>query len=572
MPSGLRILISKWIGYAAVLVIVHQRQASGFPVAIVSRSLHVPSRQGCSLWQVDFHQQDTGKEEETHYGLYIHIPYCRRRCRYCSFAIVPIGSTVDPDASTSSSMDAATRGFLAMDESYRASLLQEIQSLQKRHSAETSSTSKPPFRLKSLYFGGGTPSLAPLETIQAIWAALFTTPKCDNYSLQEQVQEPLFQLNPTAEVTMEMDPGTFSVDKLQGLKDMGFNRISLGVQSFDDTVLEAIGRVHRRSHVMEAIAMIDTVFGGGNNPEGKINYSIDLISGLPGLSLALWADTLATAVSLQPPPSHISLYDLQIEQGTVFGQWYNNNESKNDEEKLLSKRTRASSLTLATTIVSSSSSSTRAELPSEEDCAFMYKYAAGYLRAKGFEHYEISSYAKLGTHGAQPLTNPRSDHNRSQHNQIYWDVDGQWFALGLGATSFVNGIMIARPRTLTDYQQWIQRQSTNKRSAEVDDNSHLPKTMHPREFLTDVIMKRLRTTDGLDLDWVKKYHGQECLDAVMRGAALGLDLGLMTVVEDKEEHSKSLRLNDPDGFLYSNNLISSIFVALGGGYDAVDAS
>jgi coproporphyrinogen III oxidase-like Fe-S oxidoreductase len=486
------------------------------------------------------------REEETQYGLYIHIPYCRRRCRYCSFAIVPIGSRVDTEShheSSSTIMDVATRGFRAMDESYRESLLQEIECLQQRQRKHHHHHQQQPFLLKSIYFGGGTPSLAPIETIQAIWDALLTKGTTN--------EVPVFQLTPTAEVSMEMDPGTFSFDKLQALKNIGFNRISLGVQSFDDSVLEAIGRVHRQKDVMDAIDMIDKVFGG--NDQAPINYSIDLISGLPGLSRAHWAETLSTAVSLQPPPCHISLYDLQIEQGTVFGQWYSTN---NRDDNLLSKRTRSSSFVFPTV------TSGRAELPSEEDCAFMYKYAAGYLKAKGFEHYEISSYARVDKQHARAPTNTRKS-NRSQHNQIYWDIDGQWFAVGLGATSFVHGTMVARPRTLSDYQEWVQVQSRSNGSTE-DDSSQ----MDAKEFLTDVIMKRLRTSDGLDLGWIEKHHGQECLDAVMKGAALGLDLGLMTVVENKETDSKCLRLVDPDGFLYSNNLISSIFVELGEGYDS----
>ncbi|CAB9506323.1 Radical S-adenosyl methionine domain-containing protein 1, mitochondrial [Seminavis robusta] len=533
------------LAFLLSLTFIPQRTA-GF-VIINNNDGRIPSR---ILRATD--SDESNKPSSFEIGLYVHIPYCRRRCRYCNFAIVPIGTQVDTESppsrrSDDELVDVATQGFLQMDRAYRKSLLQEIEWLRS-----TTDASDSPIILKSIYFGGGTPSLAPIETIHAIWEALFTTTCTTSSSTTDNT--PLFQLTPTAEVSIEMDPGTFSIEKLYALKDIGFNRISLGVQSFDDRVLEAIGRVHRRQDVLEAIAMIHTVFCKDDNGTPP-NYSIDLISGLPGLDLALWAETLATATSLQPsPPNHISLYDLQIEQGTVFGKWYNHHSSddnNNDDSVSIqhaSQRTRATSSILPT-------KNDRSMLPSEEDSAFMYKYAAGYLKAKGFEHYEVSSYARH---------NNNNKMHRSQHNQIYWATDGQWFALGLGATSFVRGQMVARPRTMVDYQTWAgelqQQQGGGERQGTVDS----------KDFLTDVIMKRLRTSDGLDLDWIERHHGKECLDSVMKGAALGLDLGLMTLVEvedddkDSGEGSKKnvLRLVDPEGFLYSNNLISSIFVEL----------
>lgn len=133
--------------------------------------------------------------------------------------------------------------------------------------------------------------MAPVETIRDILAAVRSR----------------FRVESAAEITMEMDPGTFSLEQAKALKDLGINRISLGVQSFDDYILESIGRVHRRKDIEEALVILETVFGD------DVNYSIDLISGLPGLSLAQWVDTLDTAVKLKPSPNHLSLYDLQVE-------------------------------------------------------------------------------------------------------------------------------------------------------------------------------------------------------------------------------------------------------------------
>jgi len=322
--------------------------------------------------------------------------------------------------------------------------------------------------------------------------------------------------------------------------------------------------------------MIDTVFGRKNNTNNNddqrgINYSIDLISGLPGLSLAKWTETLATAVSLKPRPCHISLYDLQIEQGTVFGRRYSgrNEEAMDQGGALLpSQDTRGA-------VPVTASSVERDVLPSEIESAFMYKYAAGYLRAKGYEHYEVSSYAYVDELNSgkekQRRNNQIADNNRkrnrSRHNQIYWDVDGQWYAVGLGGTSFVNGTLTARPRALADYRGWVQDQAQGR----VKENGKMDKD----DILTDVILKRLRTADGLDLQWVEQNFGKDCVQKILSGADLGLELGLMTLDNNKGSDiaiasPEILRLVDPDGFLYSNNLISNIFVELGEEYYCSD--
>lgn len=312
-------------------------------------------------------------------GLYIHIPYCRQRCRYCDFAIIPVGDTM-------SSTARKKQGFLDMDHAYRDALLKEL-TLVRKHSPETK------IPLRSIYFGGGTPSLAPIETLKQI---------IDTISDPE---ESLFYLKPNVEISIEIDPGTFSFAKLQSLKEIGFNRISLGVQSFDDNILESIGRYHRYDDIMESLEIIERVFGD------DANYSMDLISGLPGLSLAKWVETLEMAVNVTPKPSHLSLYDLQIESGTVFGKWYDSDRENDDTTHNIAARTRGSSPI----------SKLPPLLPTANECAFMYKYAAGYLRSKGYEHYEISSYALLEGVGT---TRPSK---RSTHNQIYWEIGSQWY-------------------------------------------------------------------------------------------------------------------------------------------------
>jgi oxygen-independent coproporphyrinogen-3 oxidase len=379
-----------------------------------------------------------------------------------------------------------------------------------------------PILVHSIYFGGGTPSLAPIETLTELVRAIQSSPN--------------FDISQSAEWTMEMDPGTFDVAKLQTIRDLGFNRISLGVQSFDDTMLESLGRVHRLKDIQDSLSMLAQVFG--NN----VNYSLDLISALPGLTLAHWTETLQTAVLLDPAPRHISIYDLQIESGTVFGKWY---ETKDGDKKKSTNRQR-----------SSTANTTTAPLPSDADASFMYRYASGYLAARNFEHYEVSSYARL-------IDNQQVSPWRSQHNQIYWTTNGQWYAFGLGATSFVDGVMQARPRTLIDYTNW----ATEYTGSLDDDGDALMSRPTDLDFLQDIVLKRLRTKEGLDLDWVHAHFGDEhIVHAIRKGAELAIDLDLAKV------DGSRLKLSDPDGLLFSNTIISTIFVECEAAFDAKDTA
>lgn len=186
-------------------------------------------------------------------------------------------------------------------------------------------------------------------------------------------------------------------------------------------------------------------------------------------------------------------------------------------------------------------------LPTAEESAFMYNYASGYLRSKGYEHYEVSSYALKAP-------NSNSSSYKSRHNQIYWALNGSWYAFGLGATSFVNGRLKARPQTLIDYQRWVEQQTTSGESMQQPDGDIVANL----DRLMDKILKRLRTAEGLLLDWVQEEFGGDYVDAILRGAQLALDLNLAFI----DNTTNTLRLVDPKGFLYSNSIISSIFAEM----------
>lgn len=147
--------------------------------------------------------------------------------------------------------------------------------------------------LETVFFGGGTPSLVPPRLVSAILDALRVK----------------YGLRLDAEISMEMDPGTFDAKKLENLMELGLNRVSLGVQAFQDEMLKACGRAHGVKEVYEAIEIVGSC--------GVENWSMDLISSLPHQTQQMWKESLQLTVEAQP--KHISVYDLQVEQGTKFG-------------------------------------------------------------------------------------------------------------------------------------------------------------------------------------------------------------------------------------------------------------
>ncbi|KAH8072385.1 coproporphyrinogen oxidase [Aureococcus anophagefferens] len=205
-------------------------------------------------------------------SLYVHLPFCRRRCFYCDFPVVVAGEA-------SATRDDATARYVDLLEN-------EMASWDARAAP-----------LDAVYLGGGTPSLVEPAHIRRL---------LDGVRGAVGVAE-------GAEVTIECDPGTFDAEKLAAYVAAGVTRVSLGVQSFDDGVLEAAGRAHRRADALAAVAAVRAA----DLPHG---WSLDLISGLPGLDGGLWRDTLAEALAFEPP--HVSSYDLQVEAGTAFRRWY----------------------------------------------------------------------------------------------------------------------------------------------------------------------------------------------------------------------------------------------------------
>ncbi|KAL8215890.1 hypothetical protein R6Q57_022727 [Mikania cordata] len=205
---------------------------------------------------------------------YVHLPFCRKRCHYCDFPIVALGSTSTETADD----DPRISNYIHL-------LIREIEATQTHFDQHP--------HLETVFFGGGTPSLVPPRLVARV---------LDTLRLK-------YGLCLDAEISMEMDPGTFDAQKLKDLIGLGVNRVSLGVQAFQEELLKACGRAHGVKEVHEAIEVIGSC--------GVGNWSVDLISSLPNQTQEMWEETLRLTIEAQP--NHVSVYDLQIEKDTKFG-------------------------------------------------------------------------------------------------------------------------------------------------------------------------------------------------------------------------------------------------------------
>lgn len=269
-------------------------------------------------------------------SVYIHIPFCLAKCGYCGFNSRPLAS--DNEAG-----------------GYCSALMKEIANCERKND-----------NLETVYFGGGTPSLLSAAQLAEILGA---------------VREKFGPVGDNCEVTIEANPGTVDIYKLSDLREAGFNRLSLGVQSFDQKLLEMMGRRHTAGQALAAF--------GDARQTGFRNISLDLIFALPGQSLENWQADLARALDLGP--EHISLYSLTYEPDTEF------------------TRQKAKGLIKPIT----------EELEEE-----MYLAAIKTMGSAGYKHYEVSNFARKNF--------------RSRHNLNYW-MGGDYLGFGAGAHSHLDG-------------------------------------------------------------------------------------------------------------------------------------
>ena len=334
-------------------------------------------------------------------GLYIHIPFCVKKCAYCDFL--------------------SWSGDKEQRVDYVRALEQEI--LSYKNFAED-------YQVTTLYFGGGTPSVLEGELLERIMEAICRT----------------FQIEEKAEVTLEMNPGTALKEKLELYKKLGINRLSMGIQSVKNENLKLLGRIHTYEDFLESYCMA--------REAGFDNLSGDLISSLPGQTLAEWKEELK--ILMETPLEHVSVYQLIIEEGTEFYKKYG------ECEELL---------------------------PDEETSREIYLWTGKYLKSRGFEQYEISNYAREG--------------KQSAHNLRYWERK-DYLGLGLGGASMIRNMRMSNTRDWDKYMAYCRDPGKIREEVEV-----LEESGQMEEFMflglrktRGISKKEFRRTFGKDIDLV----------------------------------------------------------------------
>ena len=282
-------------------------------------------------------------------ALYLHFPFCERKCRYCDFLSGPARAEER--------------------EKYIDLLCREINLRAHQASAH----------IDTIFIGGGTPSLMTPSQASRVMESIFSS-----YSVMDN-----------AEISMEVNPGTADLTKLRAYHSAGINRLSIGVQSFDDDELQLLGRIHTADQARQIYQMA--------RDAGFRNINLDLMSALPGQNIETWSRTLREAAALQP--EHLSAYSLIIEEGTPFAAM-----------KL-------------------------PDLPSEDEDREIYHFTGQYLAENGYKRYEISNYAREGY--------------ECRHNCGYW-TGHQYLGLGLGASSDLGGERFRNPDQIETYRTLIE--------------------------------------------------------------------------------------------------------------------
>lgn len=329
-------------------------------------------------------------------GIYIHIPFCSKRCGYCDFF-----STTQ----------------LARRHDYAVAVTQELQQRSHYLDGETVST---------IYFGGGTPSVLNVADVELIIGTIRS----------------LFSVDADAEITFEANPNDLSVLYLQSLSNVGINRLSIGVQSFSDQRLMLMNRRHNAQQAIDAVRNAQQFFS---------NISIDLIYGLPNMTIDEWRQQLNMVTQLGV--QHLSAYHLSYEQGTAF--W-----GKLQRHEL-------------------------AEL-AEQTSLDLFDELTQWALANNFEHYEISNLALPGY--------------RSRHNSSYWQ---RVKYLGVGAAAHSYNIE-SRGWNVSHLAKYINSVAAGKVDAEIEQ-------LTPSDSFNDYVITALRTSQGIDLRWLEQNYAGKML-------------------------------------------------------------
>ena len=343
-------------------------------------------------------------------SLYLHIPFCHAKCHYCDFN--------------------SYAGMLGLREQYVAALIEEIVLAGMR----ARDAQGKPRRCRTIFFGGGTPSLLTAEQIAQLLDAARAA----------------FTLDADAEITMEANPGALEYERLDAVRAAGVNRLSMGAQSFDPALLRWMGRIHSPDE-------IETAFHAAR-AAGFDNINLDFIFALPGQSLQTWQDTLDRALALEP--DHLSLYNLIVEEGTPLYSWVSRGKVREVDE---------------------------------DTAADMYEHAQRRLSAAGYEHYEISNWARPG--------------HSCQHNLTYWR-NLAWIGLGAGGSSFYASHRFTNARPIREYISRIHASVSESTAAALPAGAIVEEEAISRDLeMAETAMLGLRLAEGVSLAAFSERYG-----------------------------------------------------------------
>ncbi|HFL2395536.1 TPA: radical SAM family heme chaperone HemW [Clostridioides difficile] len=296
-------------------------------------------------------------------GLYVHIPFCVKKCKYCDFN----SYKMDIDSKKRYIEDLKIEMELYSNKLYKDN---------KYKNKECCSLNKND-KITSIFVGGGTPSILTFDEIREVFISI----------------KEMFDIDENAEITIECNPGTLTLEKLKTMKEIGINRLSIGLQAIQEKHLNFIGRIHTyeefEKNYKDALSV------------GFKNINIDLMYSLPNQTLCDWKETLEKVVHLNP--THISAYSLILEEGTELYNMYESN---------------------------------KFELIDENVDIEMYEYTINYLKSKGYNQYEISNYSKEGYN--------------CEHNILYWECE-HYIGIGAGASGYINENRYNNVESLEDY-------------------------------------------------------------------------------------------------------------------------
>ncbi|MFZ4725863.1 MAG: radical SAM family heme chaperone HemW [Paludibacter sp.] len=371
-------------------------------------------------------------------GIYIHIPFCKKRCTYCDF-YTEVAPKLIPKLVDS----------IVKELHFRKDYLQNA-------------------TIQTIYFGGGTPSILDTKQFELIFEAIYN----------------LFNIDSNAEISFEANPDDLTPLFFQTISNLPFNRISIGIQSFDDEDLKLMNRRHSGKEAIEAVK--------NAQKSGFKNISIDLIYGLPFQDINKWENQLKIAFKLDI--QHISSYGLTYEEGTVLWKQRENGELKTVDDDTMNK---------------------------------MYQMLLNKMKQNGFEAYEISNFAKPGY--------------RSKHNTSYWQ---QKPYIGVGPSAHSYNIK-SRQWNISSIHKYISLINSNLPFFEKEELSIYDK-------YNDYIMVSLRTTEGLDVNYLEELFGTELKEYCLKNIKSFIENNKMEIKDGK------IRLTQK-GIMISNLIIMELF-------------